>query len=90
MKDKRLLSVCLVEGAEELILASAPCGVISVGDLVKLEGSANEIFRVQDMLSYPVEEDSSDCRFLRNTHGEKIYQIRRIYRPAWEEKSDVQ
>ena len=88
MKDKKLLDICLVEGAEELILASVPLGAVGCGDLVEIDASEGEIFRVVHMLSYCVEEEGSDYRFLRHAHGGDIYKIKQVYRPVWTEEDD--
>lgn len=88
MQDKKLLDICLVEGTDESILASASIGTVGVGDLVELEESAGEIFRVVHMLSYSVEEGDSDYRFLSLAHGAEISEIRRVYRPVWGKEDD--
>lgn len=88
MKDKEPLSICLVEGVEELILASAPFGNVSVGDLVELEASDDEVYRVIQMFGCLVTEESSDYRFLCEAHGADICKIKRVYRPVWKKEDE--
>ena len=89
MSEKNYLDICLVEGVEELVLASAPMGTIGVGDLVETAGSDGEIFRVVHMLSVPLEEGDSDYRFLGCAHGAEIVKIKKVYRPVWTAEDDA-